>query len=123
MRNPDRRNPDRAGSRAATLTTKDVVFIYTGQGGRGGQGIFARKLSGIFPPFGRGVPNTFPKYPLTTLTTLDIVDKNRELSGQGNCCTDAGTLASLTTAAAPLTTEGTRGGIPECSVSRTIKNQ
>lgn len=100
---PDRRYPDRSGflpEFRATLTRKDVVFIYTGQGGQGGQGIFAQKLFRIFPPPFR-VLNIFSKCTLTTLTTLDIVDKYRELSGQGSCWSHAVTPSTLTSTIAP----------------------
>lgn len=76
------------------------MFIYTGQGGQGGQGIFAQKVFRISPPPFR-VLNTFSKYTLTTLTTLDIVDKYRELSGQGSCWSHAVTPSTLTSTIAP----------------------
>ena len=99
MRHPDHRYPDRSGCRLPTLTTKDVDAIYTGQGGQGGQGIFAQKVFTFSPPPSQ-VSNTSSIYTLTTLTTLttlDIVDKYRELSGQGRIERGAVTLSTLTT--------------------------
>jgi hypothetical protein len=103
MRHPDRRYPDRSGfwpEIRATLTTKDVDAIYTGQGGRGGQGIFAQKLSSVYRTRS-GFLNTFSEYSLTTLTTLDTVDKHRGLSGQGSCWSHAVTPSTLTSTIAP----------------------
>ena len=92
-----RRYPDRPGVGPATLTGKDVACIYNGQGGKGGQGVFAQKLSWIFQPSSCWGLKSFLKYTLTTLTTLAVVDKYGELSGQGSPSRRGTTLTALPT--------------------------